>query len=207
MSGLIGKKIGMTSYYNAEDAKSFACTLVEAGPCVVTQIKTKDIDGYNAVQLALKGGRKKNTTSPIQGHLKKAGLESALKIVEFRDLEHNFKLGQEITLSEIFSEGDFIDAIGTSKGKGFQGVVKRYNFGGVGGQTHGQHNRLRHPGSIGACSFPSRVLPGMRMAGRMGSDRVKIQNLKIVKLYSDKNLVLVSGSIPGCINSIVYLEK
>lgn len=207
MSGLIGKKIGMTSYYNAEDAKSIACTLVEAGPCVVTQIKTTDTDGYNAVQVALKGGKKKNTTSALQGHLKKAGLESALNIVEFRDIEHNFKLGQELSLSEIFAEGDFVDAIGTSKGKGFQGVVKRYNFGGVGGQTHGQHNRARHPGSIGACSFPSRVLPGMRMAGRMGNQRTKVQNLKIVKLFAEKNLVLVSGSIPGSINSIVYLEK
>jgi large subunit ribosomal protein L3 len=207
MSGIIGKKIGMTSYYNADDAKSLACTLVEAGPCVVTQIKTTDTDGYNAIQVALKGGKKKNTTSALQGHLKKAGLESAAKIVEFKNVEGTYTLGQTINVADIFQEGDYIDAIGFSKGKGFQGVVKRYNFGGVGGQTHGQHNRARHPGSIGACSFPSRVLPGMRMAGRMGNQRTKIQNLKIVKIYPDKNLILVGGSIPGSKNSIVYLEK
>jgi large subunit ribosomal protein L3 len=207
MSGIIGKKIGMTTYYSAADAKAIPCTLVEAGSCVVTQIKTADKDGYNAVQLAFGQAKKKNTTLAVQGHLKKAGLEAAAEIAEFRNAQGNFKLGQEIKLEDVFAEGDFLDAVGTSKGKGFQGVVKRYNFGGVGGQTHGQHNRLRHPGSIGACSFPSRVFPGMRMGGRMGTQRTKIQNLKIVKIYPEKNLVLVSGSIPGSINSIVYLEK
>ena len=207
MSGFIGKKIGMTSYYSAEDARSIPCTLVEAGPCVVTYIKTKDKDGYNAVQLGFGEAKKKNVTSALQGHLKKAGLEAVRDIAEFRDAQGDFTIGQTIKIEDLFVEGDFLDAIGTSKGKGFQGVVKRYNFGGVGGQTHGQHNRLRHPGSIGACSFPSRVLPGMRMGGRMGNQKTKVQNLKVVKIFADKNLLLISGSIPGANNSIVYLEK
>jgi large subunit ribosomal protein L3 len=206
MSGIIGKKIGMTSFYNAEDAKSIACTVIEAGPCVITQIKSKDTDGYNAIQMGFGKAKEKNLSAGVKGHLKKAEASSST-IVEFKDAKGEFKLGQVLSVSDIFVEGDFCDAIGTSKGKGFQGVVKRYNFGGVGGQTHGQHNRLRHPGSIGACSFPSRVLPGMRMAGRMGTDRVKVQNLKIVKIFTDKNIILVSGSIPGSNNSIVCLEK
>ncbi len=207
MSGIIGKKIGMTSYYSKEDAKSIPCTLVEAGPIVVTQVKTKESDGYSAIQVAYGAAKKKNTTNSVQGHLKKSGIEAAQRIIEFRDAEGDFKVGQVVKLEEILAEGDFVDAVGDSKGKGFQGVVKRYNFGGVGGQTHGQHNRLRHPGSIGACSFPSRVLPGMRMGGRMGNQRTTIQNLKVVKIYPEKNLVLISGSIPGANNSIVYLEK
>lgn len=207
MSGIIGKKIGMTTYYSVEDAKSIPCTLVETGTCVVSQVKTKTTDGYNAIQLAYGDAKLKNTTLAVQGHLKKAGIETAIEIAEFRDAVGEFQLGQKIKVEDIFAEGDFLDAIGTSKGKGFQGVVKRYNFGGVGGQTHGQHNRLRHPGSIGACSFPSRVFPGMRMGGRMGTQRTKVQNLKVIKIYPEKNLVLVSGSIPGSINSIVYLEK
>jgi large subunit ribosomal protein L3 len=208
MSAIIGKKIGMTSFYSSEDAKAIACTVIEAGPCVVTQIKTEDKDGYVAVQLGFGNAKEKNTPAPLKGHFKKAGLEQPVKeLVEFRDFNGDFKLGQVIKLEDVFVEGDFLDAIGVSKGKGFQGVVKRYNFGGVGGQTHGQHNRGRHPGSIGACSFPSRVLPGMRMAGRMGNQRTKIQNLKVVKIYPDKNLLLVSGSLPGANNSIVYLEK
>ncbi|TAG57432.1 MAG: 50S ribosomal protein L3 [Cytophagales bacterium] len=206
MLGIIGKKIGMTSFYNAEDAKSIACTVVEAGPCVVTQIKSKDSDGYNAIQMGFGKAKEKNMTAPLKGHLKKADATSST-LVEFKDVNGSFKLGQVLSVTDVFVEGDSCKAIGTSKGKGFQGVVKRYNFGGVGGQTHGQHNRLRHPGSIGACSFPSRVFPGMRMGGRMGSDRVKVQNLKIVKIFSDKNIVLISGSIPGSNNSIVYLEK
>lgn len=207
MSGIIGKKIGMTSYYSKEDAKAIPCTLVETGPCVVTQVKTKETDGYNAIQIAYGAAKKKNTSLALQGHLKKAGVEAAYKILEFRNPEGQYKVGQVVKLEEVLAEGDFIDAVGNSKGKGFQGVVKRYNFGGVGGQTHGQHNRLRHPGSIGACSFPSRVLPGMRMGGRMGNQQTTIQNLKVVKIYPEKNLVLVSGSIPGANNSIVYLEK
>ncbi|MFN0049979.1 MAG: 50S ribosomal protein L3 [Cytophagales bacterium] len=207
MSGIIGKKIGMTSFYSKEDAKSIPCTLVEAGPVVVTQVKTKESDGYSAIQVAYGAAKKKNTTESIQGHLKKSGLDAAQRIMEFRDTEGTFTVGQVVKLEEVLSEGDFIDAVGDSKGKGFQGVVKRYNFGGVGGQTHGQHNRLRHPGSIGACSFPSRVLPGMRMGGRMGNQQTTIQNLKVVKIYPEKNLVLISGSIPGSNNSIVYLEK
>lgn len=207
MSGIIGKKIGMTSFYSKEDAKSIACTLIEAGPCVVTQVKTKDSDGYEAIQVAYGAAKKKNTSLSLGGHLKKAGIEAAQEIAEFRNAEGDFKVGQTIKIEEVLNEGDFVDAVGKSKGKGFQGVVKRYNFGGVGGQTHGQHNRQRHPGSVGACSFPSRVLPGMRMAGRMGNNQVTIQNLKIVKIYPEKNLVLVGGSIPGANNSIVYLEK
>jgi large subunit ribosomal protein L3 len=207
MSGIIGKKIGMTTYYSQEDAKSIPCTLVQAGDCVVTQVKTSDKDGYNAVQLAFGERKKKNTTAALSGHLKKAGIEAAVEVCEFRNPEGEFKIGQTLKVEDVFTEGDFLDAVGESKGKGFQGVVKRYNFGGVGGQTHGQHNRARHPGSIGACSFPSRVLPGMRMAGRMGNQRTKVQNLKVVKIYPDQNLILVSGSIPGSINSIVYLEK
>ena len=207
MSGIIGKKIGMTSYYSAEDAKAIACTVVETGPCVVTQVKTDATDGYNAVQLSFGKGKAKNTSAALAGHLKKAGVESTKKIVEFRNPEGDFKLGQVVSAADIFAEGDFVDAVGISKGKGFQGVVKRYNFGGVGGQTHGQHNRQRHPGSVGACSFPSRVLPGMRMAGRMGNQRTKVQNLKVIKIYPEKNLILVSGSLPGANNSIVLLEK
>lgn len=206
MSGIIGKKIGMTTFYNAEDAKSIACTVVETGNCVVTQIKTDEVDGYSAVQVGFGVAKQKNVSSALKGHLKKSG-SLASTITEFRNAVGDFKVGQEIKLSDIFVEGDFCDAVGTSKGKGFQGVVKRYNFAGVGGQTHGQHNRARHPGSIGACSFPSRVFPGMRMGGRMGTDRVKIQNLKIVKIFEEKNIVLVSGSIPGANNSIVYLQK
>lgn len=206
MTGIIGKKIGMTSFYNAEDAKSIACTVIEAGPCVVTQIKSKDTDGYNAIQLGFGKAKEKNITSPLKGHLKKADAQSST-LVEFRDAKGSYKLGQVLSVVDFFAEGDSCSAIGTSKGKGFQGVVKRYNFAGVGGQTHGQHNRARHPGSIGACSFPSRVFPGMRMGGRMGSDRVKVRNLKVVKIFSDKNIVLISGSIPGSNNSIVYLEK
>ncbi|MDX2188668.1 MAG: 50S ribosomal protein L3 [Bacteroidota bacterium] len=207
MSGIIGKKIGMTSFYSAEDAKAVACTVIEAGPCVVTQLRTKEKDGYIAVQLGFGEAKKKNTSAALQGHLKAAGVEAVKEIIEFRNPEGDFKVGQTVTAGDIFAEGDFVDAIGHSKGRGFQGVVKRYNFGGVGGQTHGQHNRARHPGSVGACSFPSRVLPGMRMGGRMGNQQVKIQNLKIVKMFPEKNLILVSGSVPGPNNSIVFLEK
>lgn len=207
MSGLIGRKIGMTSFYNKEEGTSVACTVIEVGPCVVTQVKTKDSDGYESIQLAFGEAKKKNTPTALQGHLKKAGLEAAKVIKEFKTDSSSFKVGQTIHVSDVFNEGDFIDLRGNSKGRGFQGVVKRYNFGGVGGQTHGQHNRQRHPGSVGACSFPSRVLPGLRMAGRMGNQRVTIQNLKVLKVYADKNLLVVSGSVPGATNSFVYLEK
>ncbi|MFN8353847.1 MAG: 50S ribosomal protein L3 [Spirosomataceae bacterium] len=205
MSGIIGKKLGMTSLYNA-DGSAVACTLIEAGPCTVTQVKTVETDGYNAIQLGYGEKKEKNTTKPLAGHFKKAGTTPKRKLVEFKTFEGSISLGDTVT-AELFVEGDFIDAIGTSKGRGFQGVVKRHGFGGVGGQTHGQHNRQRHPGSIGACSFPSRVFKGLRMAGRMGNDRVKVQNLKVLKVYPEQNLIVISGSVPGAKNSIVILEK
>lgn len=210
MSGIIGKKIGMTSIFSA-DGRNVACTLIEAGPCVVTQVKNVETDGYNAVQLSYGERKEKNTPKPLIGHFKKAGTTPKQKVVEFRDFRVEFEgqvdMGKTVVSDKIFVEGDFIDAIGTSKGKGFQGVVKRHGFAGVGGATHGQHNRQRHPGSIGACSWPSRVFKGMRMAGRTGGNRVKVLNLKVLKIYPEKNLLLVSGSIPGAKNSFVILEK
>ena len=205
MSGIIGKKIGMTSLYNA-DGSAVACTLIEAGPCVVTQVKTVEKEGYSAIQLGYGEKKEKHTSRPLLGHFKKAGTTPKKKLVEFKSFEQSLELGAVIT-TELFAEGDFVDAIGTSKGKGFQGVVKRHGFGGVGGQTHGQHNRGRHPGSIGACSFPSRVFKGLRMAGRTGGNRVKVQNLQVLKVYAEKNLIVVSGSVPGAKNSYVILEK
>ena len=200
----------MTSIYSA-DGRSVACTVVEAGPCVVTQVKNEDTDGYTAVQLAYGERKEKNTPAALKGHFAKAKTTPKKKVVEFRDFRVEFEggvqLGQEILPGAVFKEGDFLDAIGTSKGKGFQGVVKRHNFGGVGESTHGQHNRLRAPGSIGACSFPARVFKGMRMAGRMGGDRVKILNLRVLKIVPEQNLVVISGSIPGPKNSIIILEK
>ena len=206
MSGLIGKKIGMTSIYD-ENGKFVACTVIQAGPCVVTQLRKKDTDGYSAVQLSYGERKEKNVSKAMIGHFKKAGTTTKAKVVEFKKFNRELSLGDTLSLTDVFAEGDFIDVIGKSKGRGFQGVVKRYGFAGVGGQTHGQHNRGRHPGSIGACSFPSRVFKGMRMGGRMGYSRVKVQNLKVVKLMADKNLVLVSGSIPGANNSFVIIEK
>lgn len=210
MPGIIGRKIGMTSIYN-EDGKNLAVTLIEAGPCVVTQVKDKESDGYRAVQLAFGERKEKNTPKALKGHFAKAKTTPKSKVVEFRDFraEYNDKLtlGNTIRLEDVFVEKDFVDIIGQSKGKGFQGVVKRHGFGGVGQSTHGQHNRLRAPGSIGACSFPARVFKGLKMAGRTGGDRVKILNLKVVKIYPEKNLVLVSGPVPGAKNSYVILEK
>ena len=206
MPGIIGKKIGMTSLFTP-DGKNIPCTLIEAGPCVVTQVKTVETDGYNAVQLGYGEKKAKNTTKALAGHFAKANTTPKKRLVEFRtDDVATFTLGSTVETS-LFEEGEFVDVVGTSKGKGFQGVVKRYNFQGVGGQTHGQHNRLRHPGSIGACSWPSRVFKGMRMGGRMGSDRVKVQNLKVMRIVADKNLILVSGSVPGAKNGYVVLEK
>ena len=205
MSGIIGKKIGMTSLYNA-DGTAVPCTLIEAGPCVVTQVKTVEKEGYSAIQLGYGEKKEKHTSRPLLGHFKKAGTTPKKKLVEFKSFEQSLELGAVIT-TELFVEGDFVDAIGTSKGKGFQGVVKRHGFGGVGGQTHGQHNRGRHPGSIGTCSFPSRVFKGLRMAGRTGGNRVKVQNLQVLKVYAEKNLIVVSGSVPGAKNSYVILEK
>jgi large subunit ribosomal protein L3 len=206
MSGLIGKKIGMTSIYD-ENGRFVPVTVIEAGPCVVTQVRKQETDGYSAIQLAYGERKEKNTSKALIGHFKKAGTTSKAKVAEFKYFEKELNLGDTLKIEDIFVEGDFVDVIGKSKGRGFQGVVKRYGFGGVGGQTHGQHNRGRHPGSIGACSFPSRVFKGMRMGGRMGYARVKVQNLKVVKLMADKNLVLVSGSIPGANNSYVLIEK
>jgi|SRR5688572_15304174 large subunit ribosomal protein L3 len=205
MPGIIGRKIGMTSLFTPE-GKSVPCTLIEAGPCVVTQVKTVDNDGYAAVQLGYGEKKEKNTTKALAGHFKKANTTSKAKLVEFRLDETELSLGDVIKV-DLFEEGEFVDVVGTSKGKGFQGVVKRYNFAGVGGQTHGQHNRGRHPGSIGACSWPSRVFKGMRMAGRMGSDRVKVQNLRVLKVLAEKNVIVVSGSVPGAKNSYIVLEK
>jgi large subunit ribosomal protein L3 len=205
MSGIIGRKIGMTTFFH-EDGSATGCTVVEVAPNVVTQVKTKEKDGYNAVQLGYGEKREKSTTLPLRGHFKKAGTTPKLKLVEFKTFEKPLSLGEAVDVT-IFEVGDFVDGIGTSKGKGFQGVVKRHGFAGVGGQTHGQHNRARHPGSIGACSFPARVFKGLKMAGRTGGTRVKVQNLRVLKLHPEKNLLLISGSLPGHTNSLVVIEK
>jgi large subunit ribosomal protein L3 len=210
MSGIIGRKIGMTSVFSAT-GQNVPCTVIEAGPCVVTQVKNEDTDGYKAVQLGYGERKEKNVPKALMGHFTKAQTTPKREVVEFREFRMEFEggiqLGQEIKVEEVFKEGDFVDAIGTSKGKGFQGVVKRHNFGGVGQATHGQHNRLRAPGSIGGASYPARVFKGMRMAGRTGGDRVKVMNLRVMKIIPEKNLILVSGSIPGSNNSTVILEK
>ena len=205
MPGIIGKKIGMTSLFTA-DGKYTPVTLIQAGPCVVTQVKTVETDGYAAVQLGYGEKKLKRVTKAEAGHYKKANTSAKKKVAEFDVEGISLNLGDSVDVN-LFEEGEFIDVVGTSKGKGFQGVVKRHNFAGVGGQTHGQHNRARHPGSIGACSWPSRVFKGMRMAGRMGGNRVKIQNLTVVRVIADKNLLVVSGSVPGAKNSYVLIEK
>ena len=200
----------MTSIYSAA-GKNVPCTVIEAGPCVITQVKNEETDGYTAVQLAYGEAKEKNVPKALLGHFKKANTTPKKEVVEFRDFRLEFdgeiQLGQEVTVGEVFEEGDFVDAIGTSKGKGFQGVVKRHGFGGVGQASHGQHNRERAPGSIGGASYPARVFKGMRMAGRTGNQRTKVMNLRVMKIIPEKNLVLVSGSIPGSNNSIVILEK
>ncbi|MFD1188731.1 50S ribosomal protein L3 [Pontibacter rugosus] len=205
MPGIIGKKIGMTSLFTA-DGKYTPVTLIQAGPCVVTQVKTVEKDGYAAVQLGYGEKKLKRVTKAEAGHYQKANTAPAKKVAEFDVEGVSYTLG-DVVNAELFIEGEFVDVVGTSKGKGFQGVVKRYNFAGVGGQTHGQHNRARHPGSIGAASWPSRVFKGMRMAGRMGGNRVKIQNLTVLRVIADKNLIVVSGSVPGAKNSYVLIEK
>lgn len=205
MPGIIGKKIGMTSLFTT-DGKYTPVTLIQAGPCVVTQVKTVETDGYAAVQLGYGEKKAKRVTKAQAGHFKKANTSAKKKVAEFDVEGISPSLGDLVDVN-LFEEGEFIDVVGTSKGKGFQGVVKRHNFAGVGGQTHGQHNRARHPGSIGACSWPSRVFKGMRMAGRMGGNRVKIQNLTVVRVIADKNLLVVSGSVPGAKNSYVLIEK
>lgn len=210
MSGIIGRKIGMTSLFSAE-GKNIPCTVVEAGPCVVTQVKDAETDGYTAVQLAYGERKEKNTPKALKGHFDKAKTTPKQHVVEFRDFRVEFEggvqLGQELKVEEIFKEGDFVDVSGTTKGKGFQGVVKRHNFGGVGQQTHGQHNRLRAPGSIGGASYPARVFKGMRMAGRTGGNNAKVTNLQVLKIMPERNLIVISGSIPGPKNSTVILEK
>jgi len=205
MSGLIGKKIGMTSIFD-ENGKNIPCTVIEVGPCVVTQVRTNAVDGYEALQLGFDDKGEKHATKADLGHFKKAGTSAKKKVVEFQGFVNEHKLGDVITV-DLFAEGEFVDVQGVSKGKGFQGVVKRHGFGGVGQATHGQHNRLRAPGSVGASSYPSRVFKGMRMAGRMGGDNVKVQNLRVLKVVAEKNLLVVKGCVPGCKDSYLIIQK
>ena len=204
MPGIIGRKIGMTSIYSAE-GKAMPCTVIEAGPCVVTQLKTQDRDGYEAVQLGFGERKEKNTPNALKGHFKKAKTDPKSSLVEFQGFE-GLNLGDSVSV-EIFEEGEYVTVSGTSKGKGFQGVVKRHGFGGVGQATHGQHNRMRAPGSIGAASYPARVFKGLRMAGQMGNKKVKMENLQVLKVMADKNLIVVKGSVPGSKGSTVTIEK
>ena len=204
MAGIIGKKIGMTSVYSAE-GKNLPCTLIKAGPCVVTQVKSEEKDGYSSVQLGFEEKKEKLTSKAMKGHFSKAGTTPKKKIVEFKGFDE-LNLGDTVTV-DIFQEGEFVDVVGTSKGKGFQGVVKRHGFGGVGQATHGQHNRMRAPGSIGAASYPARVFKGMRMAGQTGAEKVKIQNLIVLKVLPEKNVLVVKGSVPGHKNSYVIVQK
>ena len=205
MSGIIGKKIGMTSLFN-EEGKNVPCTVIQAGPCVVLQVRTEEVDGYSAVQLGFDDKSEKNVSKALAGHFKKAGSAPKAQVVEFQDGFEGAKLGDEVNV-ELFTEGEFVDVTGTSKGKGFQGVVKRHGFGGVMQQTHGQHNRLRAPGSIGAGSDPSRVFKGLRMAGRMGGEQVTVQNLEVLKIDKEQNLLIVKGAVPGAKNSYVIIRK
>lgn len=205
MSGLIGRKIGMTSIFD-EHGKNIPCTVLEVGPCVVTQVRTEAVDGYSALQLGFDDKAEKRTRKSEMGHFKKAGAAPKKKVIEFRDFEGEHQLGDTIKV-DLFVEGEFVDVVGTSKGKGFQGVVKRHGFAGVGQATHGQHNRLRAPGSIGASATPSRVFKGMRMAGRMGGERVTVQNLRVLKVVPEKNLLVVKGCVPGHKNAYVTIEK
>ena len=205
MPGLLGKKIGMTSVFSA-DGKNVPCTVIEVGPCVVTQVKKVETDGYAALQIGFEEKKEKHTTKPEAGHFKKAGVAPQRHLAEFKGFDEGYKLGDKLTV-DFFEGTEFVDVVGTSKGKGHQGVVKRHGFGGVGQSTHGQHNRLRAPGSIGACSYPAKVFKGMRMAGQMGNERVTVQNLKVVKVIPEHNILMLRGSIPGCKGSIVLIEK
>ncbi len=205
MPGLIGKKVGMTSIFSAE-GKNIPCTVIEAGPCFVTQIKTIEIDGYEAVQLSYEDKKEKRTTKALKGHFEKASVTPKRKVIEFSEFENEMKLGDQVTV-DIIDENRYVDVTGVSKGKGFQGVVKRHGFHGVGDATHGQHNRLRAPGSLGASSYPSRVFKGMRMAGRTGGDNVKAQNLQVIKVIPENNLIIVKGSVPGSKGSYLIIEK
>lgn len=205
MNGIIGKKLGMTSIFSA-DGKRLACTVVEAGPCVVTQVKTHDTDGYEAIQLAWGEKKEKHTSSAMKGHFAKTKTTPKRVVMEFRDVENAPVLGAVIDVT-LFETGEYVNVVGKAKGKGFQGVVKRHGFAGVGESTHGQHNRLRAPGSIGACSFPGRVFKGMRMAGRTGGQRVKVQNLEVLKIDTERNLLVIKGAIPGYNGSTVIIER
>jgi len=205
MPGLIGKKIGMTSIFSAE-GKNIPCTVIEAGPCVVTQVRTLENDGYHAYQLAFDEKKEKNTSDPLKGHFKKAGTAPRRILHEFKNFAKDYNVGEDVTI-DIFNEEMWIDVAGYTKGKGFQGVVKRHGFHGVGGQTHGQHNRLRAPGSLGASSYPSRVFKGMRMAGQTGNKKVKVLNLKVIKVIKENNLLVVKGSVPGAKGSYLIIQK
>ena len=205
MKGIIGKKIGMTSVFDP-DGKQTACTIIEAGPCVVTQVKTKESDGYDALQLAFGDKNEKHTLQAEKNHFAKANTVAKKFVKEFRDYSIEKNIGETVTV-EIFTEGEKVDVVGTSKGKGFQGVVKRHGFTGVGQQSHGQHDRSRAPGSIGGSSYPARVFKGMRMGGRMGTDRIKLKGLQVLKIFPDKNYILISGSVPGHNGSIVLIQK
>ena len=204
MPGIIGRKVGMTSIYSAE-GKSLPCTVIEAGPCVVTQVKTQDRDGYEAVQLGFGEKKEKNTPNAMKGHFKNASTTPKAKLVEFKGFD-NVTIGDKINVA-IFAEGDFVDVVGTTKGKGFQGVVRRHGFAGVGQATHGQHNRLRAPGSIGACSYPARVFKGMRMGGQMGNKNRMASNLQILKVIAEKNILIVKGSVPGANGSTLTIRR
>jgi large subunit ribosomal protein L3 len=206
MPGLIGKKIGMTSLYSAA-GKNIPCTLLEVGPCVVTHLRTMEKDGYEAVQLGFGEKSEKRTSKAMQGHFKRAGVTPMKKLVEFRNFDQELQLGDKLKVEDIFNEGEYVSVIGTTKGKGFQGVVKRHGFGGVGQSTHGQHNRLRAPGSVGAASTPSRVFKGMRMAGQTGNQRVTIENLEIVKILPEEGVLVVKGAVPGHRGSTVVIRK
>ncbi|MCY4781084.1 50S ribosomal protein L3 [Sphingobacterium sp. UT-1RO-CII-1] len=205
MSGIIGKKVGMTSLFDAE-GRNIPCTVIESGPCVVTHIRTVEKDGYVAVQLGYDEAKEKNTSAPLKGHFAKAGVTPKRKLVEFKYFEDEKQLGDIVDVA-IFEEGEYVDVVGTSKGKGFQGVMKRHGYSGAGSATHGQGGTLRAPGSLGAGSTPSHVFKGKRMAGRMGGDRVKVQNLQVLKIYPEQNLLVVSGSIPGAKGSYVIVDK
>ena len=205
MSGLIGKKIGMTSIFD-DSGKNVPCTVIEAGPCIVTQVRTEEVDGYKALQLGFDDKTEKNAVKAEQGHFKKAGSTVKKKVVEFQGYDKEYKIGDSIKVDH-FEEGEFVDVSGISKGKGFQGVVKRHGFAGVGQATHGQHNRLRAPGSIGAASYPARVFKGMKMGGRMGGEKVKVMNLRVLKVVPEKNLLVLKGCIPGHKNSYLTIEK
>ena len=205
MPGLLGKKIGMTSVFSAE-GKNVPCTVIEVGPCVVTQIKSVEKDGYAAVQVGFQDAKEKNTSKPMMGHFKKAGVTPKRHLAEFKDFDTEYNLGDVITV-ELFNDVNYVDVVGTSKGKGFQGVVKRHGFGGVGQSTHGQDDRLRKPGSIGACSYPAKVFKGMRMGGHMGNERVTTQNLRVLKVIPESNLLIIKGSVAGCNGSTLLIQK